>query len=67
MSLKTVVKLEDSNYGKLFGVYELLGTTSEGETITEKKAVSGKFGIKKAKAILNHLDELKEFVEKHDK
>ena len=64
--MKTVVKLEDSNYGKLFGVYQLLGVTSEGENITESKAVSGKFGLKKAKAILKHVEELEEFVKENE-
>jgi len=63
---KTVVKIEDSKYGKLFGVYSHLGTTAEGEAIMSPNALSGKFGLKKAKAILGHVEELKEFVEKEE-
>lgn len=61
MSLQTVVKIEDSKYGKTFGVYSLLGVTAGGEDILSEKPIV-RFGIKKATALLPYTEELAQYV-----
>ena len=57
----TKVEIQESKYGKMFTVWKVLGETSEGEII-KPEYPEVKFGIKKAKAILEHVEELKQFV-----
>lgn len=60
--MKTAVKIEEhEKYGVMFVVQEL---DDKGEA---KQYPVVKFGIKKAKAILKHANELKKFVEENEK
>ena len=61
--MKTTVVIEDSKYGKLIGVYTVLGETAGGELIRGEKAIV-KFGLKKGNAICNNIEAIKECVEK---
>ncbi len=55
-------RVEPNKYGKhnLFSVFEVL----ENDVISEKPIVS--FGVKKAKAILKHMEELKQFIKENE-
>jgi len=64
--METKVLKDKFGSHNLFTVFEV---NENGEKLMngekEKKVVS--FGIKKAKAVLEHIDDLKKFVEKNDK
>ena len=55
-------KLETETSEGSFGKHKIFEITVVGE---EKNLIA--FGVKKAKGILNHIDEIKKFVEENDK
>ena len=60
-----VTKVFENKFGRhnLFSVYEV---NEEGEKGNEDKPVVS-FGLKKAKAVLENIEELEKFVEENDK
>lgn len=62
---KTKVFNESFGRHKMFNVYDVEPDGSKVNGEDSKPVVS--FGIKKAKAILDHVEELKKFVEENDK
>lgn len=59
---KTKVEIKDTKYGRMFTIWKVLGVTAEGRDITPERSEI-QFGIKKAKLILEHEEDLKLFVE----
>jgi len=57
--MKTVAKVTKWNKSHIFKIFK------EGEENDEDARSIVGFGLKKAKAILKHIDEIKEFVEEH--
>jgi len=58
--MKYTIRKEDYNGRDLIAVYELKGITSEGEQILSDRPII-KFGAKKAKAIIDNIDAIREF------